>query len=83
MQQPAGSARINLQGRLQGHRHLTAHLASDINLYLQARIGPVKSLLKATTKQSSVPRFQGAWLGVGGWSRGCSPGSAAEEMPHT
>lgn len=62
-----GSALINLQGRLQGHRHLAAHLASDVNLYVRARIGPTKSLLKAITHRSVFldPREQG-WGWVGG-----------------
>lgn len=62
-----GSVLINLQGRLQGHRHLAAHLASDVNLYVQARIGPTKSQLKAITNRSVFlgPREQ-SWGWVGG-----------------
>lgn len=74
-----GSALINVQGRIQGHRHLTAHLASDINLYAQARIGLMKSLLKAVTNRSAFlrPREHG-WR----WLRGGGEGIyQAEEMP--
>lgn len=60
-----GAALINLQDRLQGHRHLAAQLASDIILYAQARTGPIKSRLKSITNRSAfLDLREHAW---GGW----------------